>query len=172
MVTKMLLYNLVCPKYFSTNFLTHWHIIEHYHTSSQFICPPLVLNYMYWLTKIKILEDNIWVTGSSSASSLPLCGGHGGPEPSLCLVNMSEKGRFQRLESRTIFDQIKKTNFFCEDLIVYLWNTQVAIKPYRQVDLVRKYGWGTQLSPPLVPLMKEDALLRLRGRAHRYTHTR
>ena len=42
-------------------------------------------------------------------------------------------------------------------------SNKVAIKLYRQVDLVRKYGWGTLLSPRLVPLMKEDALLRLRG---------
>ena len=63
-----------------------------------------------------ILEDNINVTDLKLLNSLPLCEGHAldgrGLEPSLCLVNMSEKGRFQRLESQTIFDQIKKTNFF------------------------------------------------------------
>ena len=70
------------------------------------------------------LEDNTYVTSLKLPELSHLVWGtrrgDRGPEPSLCLVNMSEKGRFQRLESRTIFDQFKKTNFLCEDLIVYL----------------------------------------------------
>ena len=70
-----------------------------------------------------------------------------------------------KLRKQTFFVKILSCIYEISNLKDRHINIKVAIKPYRQVDLVRKYNGGTFLYPPLIPLMKEDALLRMRGRA-------
>ena len=60
-----------------------------------------------------------------------------GPEPSLCLVNMNDKGRFQRLESWTIFefDQIEKTKWLdCRDTALQLIGYIAVTRHFRNLD--------------------------------------
>ena len=67
-----------------------------------------------------------------------------------------------KLRKQTFFVKIWSCIYEISNLKDWYISNKVAIKLYRQVDLVRKHGCCPL---DLSPLMKEDAQLRLRGRA-------
>ena len=79
-----------------------------------------------WLKPV-ILEDNVYVKHPGFWSNLTWDRADSRPRERPrpffvpCKLRV-KKGRFERLESWTIFDQIKKSNILFEDLIVSLWN--------------------------------------------------
>ena len=89
-----------------------------------------------------------------------------GPEPSLCLQNMThmreKKVDFKGLNLGQSSTKLRKQAILCKDLIMFLSIHKQLIKvqlnctPYRKVDLARNYGRDNILSPGHPKLVKED----------------